>query len=472
MTSKHKSPPNKADKPLTTEQLDYIDDQSAALLLNTPKSARRMLWVIVLFFVIAFVWASQAQLDQVTVGSGKVIASSQLQVVQNLEGGIVKSLLVTEGDAVVQGQELLIIDDTQFQSDFNEQTQSLVGTQADSVRLNALLASIRIDKSQAKTNWQKSIVIKRQALTFSSELTQHQARLVQRQKNEFTDQLSQLESQLAVVEQQINQKARERIETQSRVSSLRNSYGIASKELAITKPLADEGVVPEIELLKLQRQLNDTRRELKSAELQLPIIKAAIQEAILKRIDIAQNFRSDLQRELNEISDQVASLSASQIGLQDRVNRTTITSPVTGIIQTLHTNTVGGVIQPGMDVITIVPTDDNLLIEAQIAPKDIAFLRPKLRAMIKFSAYDFTVFGGLEGTLETISADTIKDDEGNSFYQIRIRTAQNYLLSGSGEILPIIPGMTASADIITGKRTVLDYLLKPVISAQRNALRE
>ncbi|MGF1786738.1 HlyD family type I secretion periplasmic adaptor subunit [Photobacterium swingsii] len=472
MTNKHKSPRNKADKALTTEQLDYIDDQSAALLLNTPKSARRMLWVIVLFFVIAFVWASQAQLDQVTVGSGKVIASSQLQVVQNLEGGIVKSLLVTEGDAVVQGQELLIIDDTQFQSDFNEQSQSLVGTQADSVRLNALLASIRIDKSQAKTNWQKSIVIKQQALNFPSELTQNQARLVQRQKNEFTDQLSQLESQLAVVEQQINQKARERIETQSRVSSLRNSYGIASKELAITKPLADEGVVPEIELLKLQRQLNDTRRELKSAELQLPIIKAAIQEAILKRIDIAQNFRSDLQRELNEISDQLASLSASQIGLKDRVNRTTITSPVTGIIQTLHTNTVGGVIQPGMDVITIVPTDDNLLIEAQIAPKDIAFLRPKLRAMIKFSAYDFTVFGGLEGTLETISADTIKDDEGNSFYQIRIRTAQNYLLSGSGEILPIIPGMTASADIITGKRTVLDYLLKPVISAQRNALRE
>lgn len=150
MTNKHKSPQNKADKSLTTEQLDYIDDQSAALLLNTPKSARRMLWVIVLFFVIAFVWASQAQLDQVTVGSGKVIASSQLQVVQNLEGGIVKSLLVTEGDAVVQGQELLIIDDTQFQSDFKEQSQSLVGTQADSVRLNTLLASIHIDKSQAK----------------------------------------------------------------------------------------------------------------------------------------------------------------------------------------------------------------------------------------------------------------------------------------------------------------------------------
>ncbi|OZS44048.1 HlyD family type I secretion periplasmic adaptor subunit [Photobacterium sanguinicancri] len=472
MTNKQKSPSNKADNSLTTEQLDYIDDQSAALLLNTPTSARRMLWVIVLFFVIAFVWASQAQLDQVTVGSGKVIASSQLQVVQNLEGGIVKSLLVTEGDAVVKGQELLIIDDTQFQSDFNEQSQSLVGTEADSVRLNTLLASIHIDKSQAKKNWQKSIVIKQQTLTFSNELTQNQVRLVQRQKNEFADQLSQLEGQLAVVEQQINQKARERIETQSRVGSLRNSYGIASKELAITKPLADEGVVPEIELLKLRRQLNDIRRELKSAELQLPIIKAAIQEAILKRIDIAQNFRSDLQRELNEISDQLASLSASQIGLQDRVNRTTITSPVAGIIQTLHTNTVGGVIQPGMDVITIVPTDDNLLIEAQIAPKDIAFLRPKLRAMIKFSAYDFTVFGGLEGTLETISADTIKDDEGNSFYQIRIRTAQNYLLSGSGEILPIIPGMTASADIITGKRTVLDYLLKPVISAQRNALRE
>ncbi|OAN11132.1 hemolysin secretion protein D [Photobacterium jeanii] len=459
-------------KPISDQQLDFVDDKSAALLLNTPSSARRMLWVIVLFFIIALVWASQAKLDQVTVGNGKVIASSQLQVVQNLEGGIVETLLVKEGDQVEQGQQLLIIDDTQFQSDFNEQSQSLNGLQADSIRLNALLASININRQRAQSNWRQSIAIQPQTLNFPEALKQAHPELVRRQQNEFSDQISQLESQLAVIEQQISQKTRERTETQSRVNSLRSSYGIASKELAITKPLADEGVVPKIELLKLQRQLNDTRRELKSAELQLPIIKAAIQEAILKRIDTAQLFRSNLQSELNDISDQLASLSASQIGLQDRVNRTIIVSPVTGIVQTLHTNTVGGVIQPGMDVITIVPTEDNLLIEAQIAPKDIAFLRPNLRAMIKFSAYDFTIYGGLEGELETISADTITNDKGDSFYQVRIRTAQNYLLSSSGEKLPIIPGMTASTDIITGKRTVLDYLLKPIISAQQNALRE
>ncbi len=192
--------------------------------------------------------------------------------------------------------------------------------------------------------------------------------------------------------------------------------------------LLKKGVVPPIELLKLQRQLNDTKSELTSATLQIPVLKAAIQETIFKHIDIALRFRSEVQAELNETSDKLSSLSESQIGLKDRVNRTVVTSPVTGTIQKIHVNTIGGVIQPGMPLVEIVPTEDNLLIEAKIAPpQDIGFLRPSLKAVIKFSAYDFTLYGGLTGILETISADTIQDEEGNSYYQVRIRTNVNSL---------------------------------------------
>lgn len=256
----------------------------------------------------------------------------------------------------------------------------------------------------------------------------------------------------------------------ARVDNLRQSYNFARKELDITKPLADEGVVPRIELLKLQRQVNDTRRELTSSELKIPVLRSAIKESMLSRVDAALKFRSEQQEKLNQAQDKLSALTESAVGLEDRVNRTVVISPVTGTVKTLGINTVGGVIQPGMDIVEIVPTEDSLLVEAKIAPQDIAFLRPELPAIVKFSAYDFTKYGGLEGVLEHISADTTQDEEGNSFYIVRVRT-EKYSF-GHNEELPIIPGMTASVDIITGKRTVLDYMLKPILSAQNNALKE
>ncbi|MCD9531955.1 HlyD family type I secretion periplasmic adaptor subunit [Photobacterium carnosum] len=457
---------------ISTNDLDFIDDKSSALLLNTPKSARIILWVIVLFFFIAFTWAYFAKLDKVTTGSGKVIPSSQLQVVQNLEGGIVKQVFVKEGQQVKKGQTLLLIDDTQFKSDFEEKTQSLAAMQADSLRLNALLVSVTVNKNTKNTEWRKSVNITSIPPVFTPNFKNKHAQLVRRQLNQFTGKLNNLENQLSVASQQASQKERELTETRSRVSNLRDSYNIAMKEYNITKPLADEGVVPRIELLKLQRSLNDTKRDLNSAKLQVPVTQAAIQEAKFKYIDIALQFRSEIQAKLNEISDKLSSMKETQIGLKDRVKRTTVISPVTGTIQKIYVNTVGGVIQPGMPLVEIVPTEDTLLIEAKIAPQDIGFLRPGLPTIIKFSAYDFTNYGGLKGTVETISADTIQDKKGNSFYQVKIRTNASSLKGPNGEALPIIPGMTASADIITGKRSVLDYLLKPILRARQTALRE
>ncbi|EJO4009399.1 HlyD family type I secretion periplasmic adaptor subunit, partial [Vibrio parahaemolyticus] len=452
------------------DELDFVDDKTAALLLNTPNSARLMLWVMVLFFVAAIGWASWAQIDQVTVGQGKVIPSSQIQVVQNLEGGLVKEILVKEGQLVKKGQQLLLIDDTRFRSDYREREQQVANLTASVLQLSASINSVAVNRDFNIQDWEKSVVLDYGKLTFPPVLEETQPQLTQRQKAEYREDLDNLRNQLSVIDQQVEQKQQDLVEIEARVRNLRQSYQYAKKELDITQPLADEGVVPRIELLKLQRQVNDTRREMTSSELKIPVIKSAIKESMLNRIDVALKFRSEQQEKLNNAQDQLSALVESAVGLEDRVNRTVVVSPVTGKIKTLNVNTVGGVIQPGMDIVEIVPTEDTLLVEAKIAPKDIAFLRPNLNAIVKFTAYDFTKYGGLVGELEHISADTTQDEEGNSFYIVRVRTEKTSF--GQDADLPIIPGMTASVDIITGKRTVLEYLLKPILSAKTNALKE
>ncbi|EGQ9816762.1 HlyD family type I secretion periplasmic adaptor subunit [Vibrio parahaemolyticus] len=455
---------------LSNDELDFVDDKTAALLLNTPNSARLMLWVMVLFFVAAIGWASWAQIDQVTVGQGKVIPSSQIQVVQNLEGGLVKEILVKEGQLVKKGQQLLLIDDTRFRSDYREREQQVANLTASVLQLSASINSVAVNRDFNIQDWEKSVVLDYGKLTFPPVLEETQPQLTQRQKAEYREDLDNLRNQLSVIDQQVEQKQQDLVEIEARVRNLRQSYQYAKKELDITQPLADEGVVPRIELLKLQRQVNDTRREMTSSELKIPVIKSAIKESMLNRIDVALKFRSEQQEKLNNAQDQLSALVESAVGLEDRVNRTVVVSPVTGKIKTLNVNTVGGVIQPGMDIVEIVPTEDTLLVEAKIAPKDIAFLRPNLSAIVKFTAYDFTKYGGLVGELEHISADTTQDEEGNSFYIVRVRTEKTSF--GQDADLPIIPGMTASVDIITGKRTVLEYLLKPILSAKTNALKE
>ncbi|ATF10067.1 HlyD family type I secretion periplasmic adaptor subunit [Candidatus Enterovibrio altilux] len=453
-----------------SEHMDYIDDKTAALLLSTPKSARILLWIIILFVTISMIWASYAELDQVTIGQGKVIPSSHLQIVQNLEGGLVKELLIQEGDSVYKGQQLLLIDDTMFRSDFRERVQELTSLKGSSVTLKALINSVVVNLELDLKDWKQSVTLFRANLIIPPDFIDNHQTIVSRQRSEYKEKLNNLHNQLAVTSQQVHQKEQEVIEIMARIQNFSKSYQYALEEFTITKPLADEGVVSQIDLLKLQRQVNDTKRELSSAELSLPSLASSLQEAVFKHIDIALKFRAEQQERLKDVEDKLLSMTETRVTLEDRVARTVVLSPVNGSIKKLHVNTVGGVIQPGMDLVEIVPSEDNLLIEAKIAPQDIAFLHPGLEAIIKFSAYDFTVYGGLKGILETISADTIQDEEGNSFYLVKIRTESNNL--GDGKKLPIIPGMTASADIITGKRSVLDYLLKPILQVQKSALRE
>lgn len=459
-----------ANSGLSQKQQNLLDDASAAVLLTTPRGARTLLWTCFLFFVVAIIWAAWAQLDEVTRGEGKVIPSKQLQVIQNLEGGIVKEIFVREGQQVMQGQELLRIDDTRFSSDFRERQQELISLEGDVARLRAEMASITVS-NDTTLPWREQVIIKEQAIVFPEDYEKTFPENVTRQRSALQANINNLSNQLVIMGQQIEQKENEILEINNKIRTYGRSVGLASREIAINRPLVNEGIVSQVDLLKMQRQLNDMQGELENARLLLPKQNSLLRESILKRKDVALKFRVDARKEIEEKQSRLSQLKEGQVGLRDRVSRTSVTSPVKGTIKTLKVNTVGGVVQPGMDIVEIVPTEDTLLIEAKVLPKDIAFLRPGLKAMVKFTAYDFTIYGGLDGKLEHISADSIQDDKGNSFYLVRVRTERSYLGDEKAP-LPIIPGMMATVDIVTGKKSVLEYLLKPILRAKQSALRE
>lgn len=451
-------------------QLDFVDDGAAAVLLNTPTRARQLLWCTFAFFVVAIIWAAWAKLDEVTNGQGKVIPSRQLQIVQNLEGGIVKDIFVKEGQVVEEGQELMRIDDTRFRSDFREREQELINLKGDVARLHAELASVKV-QNDPKLSWRDQVEVNEVALTYPEQYEALFPEDAHRQHNAYEGAVNDVRNSLSIIGQQIEQKENEIFEINNKIRTLSRSADLASQELSMNQPLAKEGIVPKVELIKLERQANELRGELENARLLLPKQNALLRETILKRNDVALKFRVDAQKDLDERQSKLSQLEEGQVGLKDRVTRTSVVSPVKGTIKTIKVNTVGGVVQPGMDLVEVVPIEDNLLIEAKVLPKDIAFLRPGLPAIVKITAYDFAIYGGLKGTLEHISADTIQDEKGNAFYLVRVRTEKSYLGDGS-KPMPIIPGMMASVDIITGKKSVLAYLMKPILRARQSALRE
>jgi adhesin transport system membrane fusion protein len=372
--------------------------------------ARLTLYVIALTVVAALVWAYFAAIDEVTVGLGKVIPSSQVQIIQNLEGGILAEMKVKEGDIVQQDQVLLRIDDTRHNSSYREGRSRYLALLAANLRLKAETEGNR--------------------LIFPREIEREAPDLVRYETNLYHSRVNALEAGL---------------------SSLRQSLQLTNDELRIMEPLVAKGATSEVEVLRLRRQVND--------------IKGSID-------DKRNKFRADALTELNKIKADLESLKESNVANSDRVARTVVRAPMHGIVKKVNVTTIGGIIQPGMDILEVVPIENNLLVEAQVKPSDIAFLKPGQPAMVKITAYDFSIYGGLPATLEQISADTITDDKKNeSYYKIQVRTQTNFL-GTADKPLPIIPGMVASVEIMTGKKTVMDYLLKPFLKARDNALRE
>jgi adhesin transport system membrane fusion protein len=308
-------------------------------------------------------------------------------------------------------------------------------------------------------------------IAFAPEVLDEARRVARNERALYAARRDALKSELDVLRSQAAQREQELIELSTRLDQLERSHALALEELEITEPLAASHVVSRVQLLRLQRQVNDLKGELETTRLAEPRVEAALHEAKRKIEERHLNFRAEAQRELNAVEAEAAALQEVIAAEADMVSRTEVRSPVRGTVKQLFVSTVGGVVQPGEDLVEIVPLEDNLLVEARIKPADIAFLHPGQLAVVKVTAYDFAIYGGLDGVVEDISADTITDDRGDSFYRVRVRTT-DVALPDTDEPLPIIPGMTTQVDILTGEKTVLDYLLKPILRAKDRALRE
>ena len=429
----------------------FMRDLHAVMRRRPRIAGNLLLFGIIAFFVWAVYWANGAELDQVTSGEGKVIPSSQVQVVQNLEGGIIAAIYVFEGDTVAKGDVLMRLDDTQFASKFSENRVTLFGLQAVIARLEAEIDGKSLELPQS--------------------VIDNVPMVARNERSLFESRARELGAMAAVFNQQIIQKKQELIELDTRIRQLERSLEFAERELKIRRPMVERGIMPEIDLISLEREHNEIRGTLETSRQAIPRIEAGITEVVRKISEARAVFRSSALKELNEAQVNSNALTELLESSQDRVRRTEVLAPVDGTIQRVLINTIGGVVRGGMDLIEIVPRDDKLLVEAKIRPSDIAFLHPGQEATVKIAAYDYSIFGSLPAKLVHISADAIVDEKDESYFLIRVLTDRTDL-GDETKSLPIIPGMTATVDILVGKRTVLEYLLKPILRGSEKALRE
>ncbi|AXK54922.1 MULTISPECIES: HlyD family type I secretion periplasmic adaptor subunit [Pseudomonas] len=429
-----------------------LPEVNKALIEDAPRVIRLTIWGIIAFFLFLVLWANFAVIDEVTKGEGKAIPSSKVQKIQNLEGGIVSELYVKEGQVVEAGAPLIRLDDTRFQSNVGE---------TETVRLSMLL---RVERLSAEVD--------DRALNFPEDVLKEVPGQAASEKSLYESRRQQLHDEIGGLQEQLIQKQQELREFTSKQAQYRQQLGLQRQEIAMSEPLVAQGAVSPVEVLRLKRAEVETRGQLDATTLAIPRAESAIKEVQRKIDETRGKFRSEALTQLNEARTELNKASATGKALEDRVSRTLVTSPVRGIVKQLMVNTIGGVIQPGSDMVEIVPLDDTLLVEAKIRPQDIAFLHPGQEAIVKFSAYDYTIYGGLKARLEQIGADTITDeDKKTTYYMIKLRTDRSHLGTDEKPLL-IIPGMVASVDIITGKKSILSYLLKPIIRARAEALHE
>ncbi len=437
------------------EQIDIAEAHAISFFDaddQIPLSKHFLLVAITLFFAIFVIWANWATLDEVTRGDGKIIPSSEVQALQSLDPGIVEEFLVKEGDFVERGQILVRLRDIEASSDLG----------ANRARYLGLLASITRLQAQAEG---------KDTVAFPEEVIQDAPRSVTEELNAFRANRLQLDGQINVLKQQMTQREQELDELNTRIGDLRGVIHLQRQEMNMIKPLVDKGSAPKLELLQLQRGIKEKVSELNGLTSSMPRTKSAIEEARARLDDVLQTAKTEAQIELAAKLTELNEIRERLSGLKERKIRKEMKSPVAGTVQELTVNTVGGVVRAGEDLIKIVPKDDQLIVEARVKPSDRAFIYPGQPAVIKITAYDFSIYGGLKGELLDISADTIEDDQGNPFYRVRLRTHETEL-KRKGEILPIIPGMVASVDVLTGQKTVMQYLLKPFVKTLDNAMNE
>ncbi len=431
-----------------TPDPDFMQDADRVILEQEPLRARVLLRALLASFVLFILWAGLVDIDEITRGDGKVIPSQQLQVLQSLDGGIVSQILVKEGDSVTSGQVLLQVDSTRFEASVRENRSEYLSLSAKAARLQALREG--------------------KPFTPPAEALAEDPTTVEQERQLYNSANSEIQTQILIARQELTQRQHELAEAIAKQNQSAQAYESSLQELTVTKPLLSSGAVSEMDLLRLQRDVDRYHSERDIASSQISRVRAAVNEGERKIQEVELNYRNLASKEFSETMAKLNALTQSSASLSDKVKQSSIRSPVKGKVKRLLINTVGGVVQPGRDIVEIVPSEGRLVLEAKVQPRDIAFLRQGQKAIVKFTAYDFSIYGGLDATLELIGADSVTDDHGNTFYTVRVSTAKSAL----GSNLPIIPGMVAEVDIITGRKSILSYLLKPVLRAKQAAMTE
>ena len=443
--------PKDETKNLSETDYEFMHSLSSAVLQKSPRKLRIVMYFWIIAIAVFLIWANFALIDEIARGDGEIIPSGQNQMVQNLEGGIVEEILVREGEEVKKSQILLKINNEKSLSSFS----------SNSIKADALDAKIiRLKAEASGEDFQVDKAVKEKIPLF-----------VANEESLYSTNKKQLESKLNALEEQLSQKKQELSEARTHLTHLKESSKMITEEVTMTKPMVAKGVRSKIDFLKLQREANEIEDRYTATNQSIPRLQSAIKEVQSTIDETFLTYRGDAKAKLNEAVAELRSLRSDSTALEDQVTRTIVRAPMNGVIQKLFLNTIGGVIRPGADIMEIVPSDTALVVEVKVKPADIAFIYYGQKAIAKFSAYDFSIYGGLTGKVILISADTIKDEKDNVFYTVRIKTDKNYI-GRNGKKLKLIPGMTVSVDIITGQKSVLDYILKPILKTKQYTFTE
>lgn len=442
------------------EDLDFIYTAYSNSNEVPGRKSNIVFLLVIGIFSALLAWATFAEIDELARGNGKVIPTDKIQTVQSLDGGIISEIYVKEGDIVKKDTPLMKIDTTRFKATLDESKQEYLALLALKARLEAE-SKINLNRTMPKLKFDKKV------LEDSSRYDENESLL-------FANRYRELKSSIRVLSNQESQKKQELREIESTIIKLESSLGFIKEQRKTIKKLVSKGVKSNYDLLNIEKEYNQTKGDLVTAKLSISRSNYAISEARNRIKEKLNTFKAEASNELQQTIANINKFEARLVGDKDKVEKTTIISPVDGIIKQINFNTIGGVVQSGMDLIEIVPQSDALVVEAKIDPKDIAFINPSQKAIIKITAYDFSIYGGLDGKIIEISADSIVDKEskdGKSYYRVLIKTDKNYL-EKRGKTYPIIPGMVATVDIVTGKKTILDFILKPILKVKQDSLHE
>lgn len=441
------------------EDVHFVNSLYGQANEKSPFSRDILLYCIVAGLLLLIIWASFSEIDELARGEGKVIPANKIQTIQNLDGGTISEILVQEGDHISKEQALMKIDTIRFEASLEENQEMYYSLLAKNTRLKEEMAY--------KVGQQKI-----EPLAFPQELKSKN--YVVLEEKLFRNRILELENSLKTLRLQLSQKEQELQELYSKEEQLKRALSFISQQKDAIEKMVKSGSKSNVELLKIEHTYSETKGDLDATTLSIPRSKYAIEESKSKIEERLSQFKSEASKELQEVESELKRIQARLISDNDKLSKTIVRSPVDGIVKLIHLNTIGGVVKSGDNLIEIVPDSNILLIETKIDPRDIAFINPTQKAIVKITAYDFTIYGALEGKIVEISADSIEDKnskDNKSYYKVVIKTEKNHL-ERQGKKLPIIPGMVASVDIITGKKTVMDFILKPILKTKQESLHE